>query len=140
MEGRASRLEDMICTDSVCTIPTGMEYYENRLKTFETYPKQMFPDKYQLVRAGFYYTKMADIVICFRCRVKVSSWERHDNAATEHYKWSPNCEYLKMVGIENPPSFASSGFAGHGALNTQKPTFGGFGSLTGANLFSNKTD
>ena len=33
-----------------------MEYYENRLKTFDTYPKQMLPDKYQLARAGLYYT------------------------------------------------------------------------------------
>ena len=32
-----------------------MEYYENRLKTFDTYPKQMLPDKIQLARAGLYY-------------------------------------------------------------------------------------
>ena len=31
-----------------------MEYYENRLKTFDTYPKQMLPDKIQLARAGLY--------------------------------------------------------------------------------------
>ena len=33
-----------------------MEYYENRLKTFDTYPKQMLPDKIQLDRAGLYYS------------------------------------------------------------------------------------
>ena len=90
------------CTDSACLFPPGMDYYKNRLLTFATYPKQMIPDKYQLARAGFYYTKEGDIVICFQCRVKVSAWERHDNAFAEHYKWSPNCHYLKMVGIEKP--------------------------------------
>ena len=29
-----------------------MEYYESRLRTFDTYPKQMLPDKFQLARAG----------------------------------------------------------------------------------------
>ena len=27
-----------------------MECYENRLRTFDTYPKQMLPDKFQLAR------------------------------------------------------------------------------------------
>ena len=31
-----------------------MEYYENRLRTFDTYPKQMLPDKFHLARAGLY--------------------------------------------------------------------------------------
>ena len=33
-----------------------MEYYENRLRTFDTYPKQMLPDKFQLARVGLFYT------------------------------------------------------------------------------------
>jgi hypothetical protein len=132
----SSHFEPMICTDSVCSVPSGMEYYENRLRTFETYPKQMLPDKYQLARVGFYYTKESDIVICFRCRVKVSSWERDDIAGVEHLKWSPNCDFMKMIGPEKH---------GVGAGGNERPLFGrnttpsfGFGSLTGANLFSNK--
>ena len=40
-----------------CTsIRDSMEYYENRLKTVDTYPKQMLPDKIQLAGAGLYYT------------------------------------------------------------------------------------
>ena len=29
--------------------------------------------------------------------VKLSAWERDDDAIKEHYKWSPECEYIKMV-------------------------------------------
>ncbi len=83
--------------DSVCVRPR-MEYYDKRLETFATYPKQMLPDKYELAKSGFWYTGKADIVICFRCGVKVKSWERGDDAMTEHQKWSPNCEFLNMVG------------------------------------------
>ena len=80
-----------------------MEYYENRLKTFDTYPKQMLPDKIQLARAGLYYSGKSDMCQCFRFHVKLSAWERDDDAIKEHYKWSPQCEYIKMVGAP-PPS------------------------------------
>ena len=42
-----------------------MEYYENRLRTFDTYPKQMLPDK----------TGKSDVCQCFRCHVKLSGNE-----------------------------------------------------------------
>ena len=71
-----------------------MEYYENRLKTFDTYPKQMLPDKVQLARAGLYYT-----------HVKLNAWERDHDAIKEHYKWSPQCEYIKMVGVPQKTGF-----------------------------------
>ena len=79
-----------------------MEYYENRLSTFDTYPKQMLPDKIQLARAGLYYTGKSDVCQCFQCHVKLSAWERDDDAIKEHYKWSPQCEYIKMVGSPPP--------------------------------------
>lgn len=84
---------------------TSMEYFENRLKTFDTYPKQMLPDKYQLARAGLYYTGKSDVCQCCRCHVKLSSWERDDDAIEEHYKWALHCEYLKMVGAPRRPGF-----------------------------------
>ena len=96
-----------------------MEYYENRLKTFDTYPKQMLPDKIQLARAELYYNGKSDVCQCFRCHVKLSSWERDDDAIKEHYKWSPQCEYIKMVEVgSSAPSFG--GF-GTGSSNMVKP-------------------
>ena len=97
-----------------------MEYYENRLRTFDTYPKQMLPDKIQLARAGLYYTGKSDVCQCFRCHLKLSAWERDDDAIKEHYKWSPQCEYIKMVGSPppRPPGYR---------FGSSPPSFGGFG-------------
>ena len=97
-----------------------MEYYENRLRTFDTYPKQMLPDKIQLARAGLYYTGKSDVCQCFRCHVKLSAWERDDNAIKEHYKCSPQCEYIKMVGSPppRPPAYR---------FGSSLPSFRGFG-------------
>ena len=97
-----------------------LEYYENRLKTFDTYPKQMLPDKIQLARAGLYYSGKSDMCQCFRWHVKLSAWERDDDAIKEHYKWSPQCEYIKMVG--GPPP-QSSGYK----VGSSAPYFGGLG-------------
>lgn len=107
-----------------------MEYYENRLKTFDTYPKQMLPDKFQLARAGLYYTGKSDVCQCFRCLVKLSSWEREDDAIKEHFKWSPNCEYIKMIGA---PKQKQTGFT-----FGECATLGCFG--TGSNLFVRRPD
>ena len=113
-----------------CTsIRDSMEYYENRLKTFDAYPKQMLPDKIQLARAGLYYTGKSDVCQCFRCHVKLSAWERDHDAIKEHYKWSPNCEYIKMAGAPLPrplgyrfgPSAPSFGGFGKGSSNMVKP-------------------
>lgn len=104
---------------------TNMEFYESRLKTFDTYPKQMLPDKYQLARAGLYYTGKSDVCQCFSCHVKLSAWERDDDAIKEHFKWSPNCTYIKMVGA--PPQI-QTGFTFGSSVS-----LGGFG--TGSNNF-----
>ena len=97
-----------------------MEYYENRLKTFDTYPKQMLPDKIQLARAGLYYSGKSDMCQCFRCHVKLSSWERDDDAIKEHYKWSSQCEYIKLVGAPPPQSPRYK-------VGSSSPSFRGFG-------------
>ena len=91
-----------------------MEYYENRLRTFDTYPKQMLRDKFQLARAGLYYTGKSDICQCIRCHVKLSSWERDDDAIKEHFKWSSNCEYMKMVAAPPPRQPSETSFGGFG--------------------------
>ena len=115
-----------------CTsIRDSMEYYENRLKTFDTYPKQMLPDKIQLARAGLYYTGKSDVCQRFRCHVKLSAWERDDDAIKVHYKWSPQCEYIKMVGAPppRPPGYR---------FGSSVQSFGGFG--TGSSNMVNPLD
>ena len=62
----------------------------------------------------------SDVCQCFRCHVKLSAWERDDDAIKEHYKWSPQCEYIKMVGSPppRPPGYR---------FGSSPPSFGGFG-------------
>ena len=72
----------MDVTDCVSS-SSSMEYYENRLSTFDAYPKQMLPNWFQLAKAGLHYTGKSDICQCFRCLIKLSSWERDDDAIKE---------------------------------------------------------
>ena len=94
----------------------------------------MLPDKFQLARAGLYYTGKTGICQCFQCHVKFSSWERDDNPTKENFKWSKNCMYMKM--IEAPPQ-RHSGFT----FGLSVTSFGGFemGSSNMMNLWIQKS-
>jgi hypothetical protein len=88
-------------SDSIMTsrfIKPDMTFYEDRLRTFEHWSKQIRPTKEALAKAGFYYTGTADKVTCFACGLNLSSWEPTDEPWTEHEQWSPACIYLKMTG------------------------------------------
>ena len=52
--------------------------------------------------------------------MKLSALERDDDAIKEHYKWSSQCEYIKMVGAPppRPPGYR---------FGSSAPSFGGFG-------------
>jgi len=83
-------------------------YYDFRLLTFASWPRQMEPDKTALARCGFVYAGEGDKVICFFCGLKMEQWDRTDNPWKEHFKASPNCDYLNMIGMVN---IGHSGFA-----------------------------
>ena len=89
----------MNTTDAVQDGPN-YRYYEHRLRTFDTWPKQMIPNKYDLAQQGFVYTGQSDKVTCFQCGVVLKDWERTDDPWIEHSKWSPHCDYLKMIGCD----------------------------------------
>lgn len=75
-----------------------MSSYEKRLDSYKHWPVQIYPNMYQLAEAGLYYTGEGDAVKCCCCGTVISQWWRTDNAWAEHYKWSPDCLYLKMIG------------------------------------------
>ena len=75
----------------------GMSLYRDRLLTFHNWPKQLFPDKYALAKAGFYYTGQSDVTVCFSCHLKVGQCESYDQPWEEHKRLSPRCNYLMMV-------------------------------------------
>ena len=73
-------------------------FNEDRLGTFNTWPKQMMPDKYSLSEAGFYYSGWSDIAVCAFCNLRLSEWHAKDLPMNEHLIHAPNCTYLKMIG------------------------------------------
>ena len=75
-------------------------YYENRISSFDPWSQQIIPDKYQLARAGFFYSGFGDKVVYFSCDLKLYNWEKTDDPWIEHYKNSPNCLFLKLVGYK----------------------------------------
>lgn len=82
-------------------------FYQDRLATYQCWPKQMRQDKSSLAASGLFYTGEGDVVECFSCGVRLSQWDLYDDVFFEHKKWSNNCLFLKMIGdlqtVENPP-------------------------------------
>ena len=78
---------------------TDMWYAQVRLRTFDDWPKYLFPRKEQLASAGFTYTGKGDKVKCFKCGVLLRDWCPTDNAFKEHLAWSKNCEFLQTCYV-----------------------------------------
>ena len=55
----------------------------------------------ELAEGGFYMIARRDIVKCFSCKIILQDWERSDNVIDEHYKYSPNCLFLKRIKSNN---------------------------------------
>ena len=68
-------------------------YYEDRLETFQNWPRQISPDKFSIAKAGLYNTGEGDIVKCFACGVRLHQWLASHTALAEHRKWSPHCAF-----------------------------------------------
>ncbi len=84
-----------------------MTVCEERLKTFDEWPKYMKPTAPELAKAGFYYTGMGDRVMCFSCKVVLKNWEPTDTAWGEHARWRPSCNYLKTAYCKPKSVFAT---------------------------------
>lgn len=68
-----------------------------RLKSYIDWPKQLKQKREQLADAGFFYTKLADRVVCFNCGLGLRAWEDDDDPWEQHIHFSPNCEYVVLV-------------------------------------------
>ncbi len=88
----------MDTTDALPLRKSSHLLFEDRLKSFDTWPKQMRPQKHVLAKAGFVYSGKSDKVYCFNCRIVLHDWEASNEPWSEHEKWSPDCSYLKIVG------------------------------------------
>ena len=71
--------------------------YDDRLKTFKTWPKSIPIRPGELVAAGFLYTGEGDRVACPWCQIVLTEWETYDRAKEEHQRHSPQCDFVKMT-------------------------------------------
>jgi len=50
-----------------------------------------------LVRAGFFFTGVANTVTCFCCNSSLNNWGPNDNPMIDHARWFPQCIYAKHL-------------------------------------------
>lgn len=72
-----------------------MNCYNNRITTFSG--TTIFSSPQLLALNGFFYLGSGDVVECFKCRVQIEGWEPQDDAAKEHFKWSPMCPKARSM-------------------------------------------
>ena len=76
--------------------------FEARFNSFQRWSKQIRLRKHVLANTEFFKTERSDIVQCFCCGVKVCEWESNNDSFEEHYKHSPKCDFLAMIGYHAP--------------------------------------
>ncbi|XP_065057529.1 baculoviral IAP repeat-containing protein 3-like [Rhopilema esculentum] len=70
------------------------EKYEDRLRTFTTWPSDGPMIIKDLVEAGFYYTGRNDVVSCFLCGIEIGNWKENEQPLVLHSQRSEQCQYL----------------------------------------------
>ncbi|XP_011630434.1 death-associated inhibitor of apoptosis 1-like isoform X2 [Pogonomyrmex barbatus] len=71
--------------------------YEQRLRTFAMWPENKVQKKEDLAAAGFWYLGYGDQTMCFFCEGCLKDWMPTDNPVEEHFKWFPDCAFIKKV-------------------------------------------
>ena len=112
--------------------------YDDRVATFQFWPNQLKPNKYQLARNGFYYTGEYDKVTCFCCDMTVYAWEQKDDSFQEHLRLSPSCVFLKMIGSSQGDVQSNTQGRQYGTFET-KSHQSGFGTFTPSNACLKQT-
>lgn len=68
-----------------------------RIKTFNTWPRQIKQRPEELAKAGFFYTGVGDNVECYQCNIKWCDMLEDAVPMEEHAVLSPFCEFLKAT-------------------------------------------
>ncbi|CAF0977721.1 unnamed protein product [Rotaria sp. Silwood1] len=70
---------------------------QSRKATFEAWTNEPSPSVDDLVKAGFFYTGINNIVRCFYCNGSLQNWSKNDNPLIEHIRWFPHCAYARQL-------------------------------------------
>ncbi|XP_026292451.2 death-associated inhibitor of apoptosis 2-like [Frankliniella occidentalis] len=73
-------------------------FTEQRLRTFTMgrWPTDHPLTHNQLAMAGFFYYGLDDVTICHYCGLGLNLWEKGDDPDTEHARYSPLCDYIRL--------------------------------------------
>ena len=77
--------------------PSVYQKYDQRILTFNTWPKSHPIHPGGTARGGFIYTGRGDKVYCPWCQISLVEWETFDIHMDEHRRHSPNCEFILML-------------------------------------------
>ena len=62
-----------------------------------------------LAKAGLFYSRYGDIVICAFCGIHLYRWLPNDDPFTEHKKFSKNCKFISLFqDINHQPRRANN--------------------------------
>ena len=77
--------------------PSVYQKYDQRILTFNTWPKSHPIHPGTIARGGFIYTGRGDKVYCPWCQISLVEWETFDIPMDEHRRHSPNCEFILLL-------------------------------------------
>ena len=77
--------------------PSVYQKYDQRILTFNTWPKSHPIHPGTIARGGFIYTGRGDKVYCPWCQISIVEWEIFDIPMHEHRRHSPNCEFILLL-------------------------------------------
>jgi hypothetical protein len=100
------KIIDKIASGNMPPPQVTMKYEMLRFATFRTYPKEDKPYIMLYSKAGFYYAANTDVVICYVCGLRRSTWASYDKPIEIHKQINPTCDFLvknSTVNISNTP-------------------------------------
>ena len=80
-----------VCGSGKTSLYNMYERVEDRMASFQYWPRALNQKPANLVDAGFYYTKIGDRVRCYACSLMLSEWMPTDDPMDEHAHYAPNC-------------------------------------------------
>jgi len=76
-------------------------HYEERIRSYSTWPCTNTPGKELLAGAGFFYTGQGDCVVCFCCGIELVDWKADDIPWESHAAFSSKCRFLQECKYTN---------------------------------------